>query len=119
MRTFRVDSVQQVAPEDDCFSRPRGFSVREYLERTMRDSLPFTIEIHLASRAADVVRDSQGHWMEISDHADGSITTHFGAVDLNWVTGWVLSFGALAKVVKPPELVTRVRAAAEGALTRY
>ena len=119
MRTFRVDRMQEVKRLEDCFTMPRDFSVHEYLERTMRDELPYTVLVHLGSNVADGVREWHGHWMEITDYADGSITARFGVANLGWVTGWVLSFGAAAKVLEPPELIDRVRAAATGALRRY
>jgi len=58
-------------------------------------------------------------WMEIADHADGSITVHFPVAGLDWATGWVLRHGPAAKVLEPPELAARVRTAAEGVLRRY
>jgi hypothetical protein len=68
---------------------------------------------------APQVRERQGHWMQITDHADGSITARFGVATLDWVTGWVLSYGSMARVLEPPELIARVRETAEGALRRY
>jgi len=65
------------------------------------------------------VRERHDHWMEIRDHDDGSITARFGVAGLDWAAGWVLSYGSLAKVVEPPELITRVCEAAKGALRRY
>ncbi len=119
LRTFRIDRIRQVTPVEDSFAVPRDFSLQEYLERTMRYDLPHTVEVHLAANVAKSVREAHGHWMELADHADGSITARFGVVDLGWVSGWVLSYGAAAKVLEPPELIDRVRAVAEGALQRY
>ena len=77
------------------------------------------VVVRLAARVAQDVREAHGHWMEFTEHADGAITARFGVVDLGWVSGWVLSYGAAARVLEPPELIDRVRAAAEGALGRY
>jgi predicted DNA-binding transcriptional regulator YafY len=119
MRTFRVDRVQQATPLNDSFSVPADFSVREYLERTMRFEPNYTVTVHLEASVAFEVRERHGHWMEITDHADGSITARFGVAGLDWTTGWVLSYGSLAKVLEPPELIAHVCEAAEGALQRY
>jgi predicted DNA-binding transcriptional regulator YafY len=119
MRTFRIDRIREVTPANEYFSVPRDFALAEYLERTMRYELPYTVVVHLAARVAESVRDAHGHWMTFVSHADGSISARFGVVDLGWVSGWVLSYGAAAKVLEPPELIDRVRAAAEGALGRY
>jgi len=119
MRTFRVDRIQKVRSLEQRFTRPRDFSVREYLTRMMRFEPNYKVTVHLAADVAPQVRERQGHWMHITDHADGSITARFGVATLDWVTGWVLSYGSAAKILQPPELIARVREAAEGALRRY
>ncbi|MBN1887326.1 MAG: YafY family transcriptional regulator [Thermoflexales bacterium] len=116
LRTFRVDRIQQVAELKDPFVIPRNFSVREYLERTMRFEPIYTVVVRLDAHVAFHARERHGHWMEITDHADGSITARFGVSDLDWTTGWVLSYGAAARVIEPRELIERIRGAAEGAL---
>jgi predicted DNA-binding transcriptional regulator YafY len=57
--------------------------------------------------------------MEISENDDSSLDARFGATTFNWIVGWVLSYGAAARVLEPPELIARVRRAAEGALGQY
>jgi predicted DNA-binding transcriptional regulator YafY len=118
-RTFRLDRIRQVTSLDESFVVPDDFSVREYLENSMRFEPNQTVVVQLDGRAAPRVRERHGHWMEISDHADGSITARFGVTSLDWTIGWVLSHGASAKVLEPPELVARVCEAAQGALRRY
>ena len=119
MRTFRVDRIREASPAEGYFTIPREFSLKEYLDTSMRDRLPHTVVVHLAARVAQDVREAHGHWMAFTEHADGAITARFGVVDLGWVSGWVLSYGAAARVLEPPELIDRLRAAAEGALGRY
>jgi predicted DNA-binding transcriptional regulator YafY len=77
------------------------------------------VVVRLDASVAFKVRERHGHWMEITDQADGSITARFGVASLDWATGWVLSYGSLAKVLEPPELIARVCEAAKGALARY
>jgi predicted DNA-binding transcriptional regulator YafY len=119
MRTFRVDRIQEVTSLADRFTVPRDFSVREYIERTMSFAPNYTVVVDLEADAAPEVRERHGHWMEITEQDDGSITVRFGVANLDWTTGWVLSYGAAAKALEPPELVVRVCEAAEGALQRY
>jgi len=119
LRTFRVDRIQQATSVKDRFTVPRDFSVREYLARSMRFEPAYTVEVHLEASVAPDVRERHGHWMEVTDHADGSITVRFGVAGLAWATGWVLTHGPAAKVLEPPELAARVRAAAEGIVGRY
>lgn len=119
MRTFRVDRIQQVAPLDEQFAVPRDFSVREYLRRSTNFEPAYTVVVHLAASAAPDVRERHGHWMEMTDHDDGSVTVRFGVAGLDWAAGWVLSQGPEATALEPPELIQRVRLAAAGIVKRY
>jgi len=119
MRTFRVDRIQQVETLVDSFAVPRDFSVREYLERTMRFEPNYSVVVHVQASAALQVKERHGHWMEITDHEDGSVTARFGVAGLDWATGWVLSYGSAARVLEPPELIAGIREAAKGALRQY
>lgn len=119
LRTFRVDRIQGIEALEERFTVPRDFSVREYMERTMRSELAYKVEVHLEAEVAQAVREWHGDWTEIVDHPDGSITARFNVADLDWVSGWVMGFGLAAKVLKPPELVERVQTAAQGVLQRY
>lgn len=119
MRTFRVDRIQDVTPLKDRFTLPRDFSVREYLERTMSFEPNYTVIVHLEASVASQVRERHSHWMEITDHDDGSITARFGVAKLDWATGWVLSYGSVARALEPPELIAHVQEAAREALRQY
>ena len=119
MRTFRVDRIQDATTLEDRFTKPRDFSVREYLGRSMDFAPAHRVVVRLEADAVPSVRERRGHWMDLTDEMDGSITARFGVSNLDWVTGWVLSYGAAAQALEPPELIARVREAAAGALSRY
>jgi predicted DNA-binding transcriptional regulator YafY len=119
MRTFRVDRIRQAASLEETFTMPRDFSVREYLERAMRFEPNYTVVVHLEASVALQVRERHGHWMEITDQADGSIIARCGVATLDWATGWVLSHGSAATALEPPELIARLREVAQGAVRRY
>ena len=119
LRTFRVDRIQHAESSGDTFDVPDDFSVREYLARWMRFEPVHTVVVRLQAAAASDARERHGHWMEIAGETDGSVTARFGAANLDWATGWVLGYGASARVLEPPELIARVRQAAKGALRQY
>jgi predicted DNA-binding transcriptional regulator YafY len=119
MRTFRVDRIRQVESLQERFVMPDGFSVREYMAHTMRYESAYKVVVCLEAGVAQSVREWHGHWADIADHDDGSITVRFGTANLDWAAGWVLGYGSAARVLEPPELVARVREAAEGVLQRY
>ena len=57
--------------------------------------------------------------MELTEQPDGAVIARFGVHNLEWTTGWVLGQGVAAEVIEPPQLIERVRQAAQGALQRY
>ncbi len=119
LRTFRVDRIQEATPLKQHFHRPRDFSAREYIQRTMQAEALQTAAVQLNAAVAHIVRERYGHWMQLTEHADGSITARFGISDLDWPAGWVLSWGAAAKVLEPPELVARVHSEAQAIAGQY
>ena len=119
VRTFRVDRIQETVALDQTFSVPKDFSVREHLARTLRTEPQYRITVSLEPSIVTKARDLYGHWMDFADQHDGSAIVQFGGHNLDWATGWVLSLGSAARVIEPPELVTRVVEAAQGALQRY
>jgi len=119
MRTFRVDRIQEVESREENFTMPRDFDAREYMARTMQTEWKYNVLVCLDASVAQHVREWNGRWMEIAEREDGSITAQFGTADLDWATGWVLSYGSAAEALEPPELVERVREAAKSVLRQY
>ncbi|MDF1514340.1 MAG: YafY family protein [Anaerolineae bacterium] len=119
MRTFRVDRIKKADAVNRRFAIPEAFSAREYLEHTMQFEDNFHIKIHMDNEIAPYIRENHGHWAQLDDHPDGSVTVSFGTSGLEWVTGWVLSYGTHALVLEPPELIQRVRDVTRGIASRY
>ena len=119
MRTFRVDRILDVVPQDETFSLPRGFDVREHMEQSMRFESAYAVVVQIDASAAPEVRERFGTWMQLEAQSDGSVIAQFEAATLDWATGWVLGRGSSAQALEPPELVARVREAALGVLERH
>ncbi len=118
-RTFRIDRIQEAVALDESFHMPADFSVRDYLDRTLWREPNYQVVVHLDPDVSTKVRDLHGHWIEIADQPGGGAIARFGVYNLDWATGWVLGLGAAARVLSPPELVSRVYEAAQGALQQY
>jgi predicted DNA-binding transcriptional regulator YafY len=119
LRTFRLDRIEKAVQSKQAVTMPDDFSVREYLARTLVVEPRYQVVVRLGPSAATMTRDQHGHWMDLREKPDGSSVARFGVNTLGWVTGWVLSHGAAATVIAPPELIARVVNAAKGALQRY
>lgn len=118
MRTFRVDRIQALEPLEAAFQLPSDFSVREFLAAMTGPPEPvYQVEVRFSSEIAPRVAERRGAWQDLIEHPDGSVTVVFPTADLDWPTWWVLSYGAAARVISPPELAERVRQAA-GAVAR-
>ena len=77
------------------------------------------VVVRFSPSIAALIREDRAPWMQVADQDDGSILVQFGVSTLEWVVGWVLSYGGVAKVLEPPELIERVHKAAQGALQQY
>lgn len=119
LRTFRVDRIIALERQTGTFIILDDFSIRDYLDETMRQEPTFSVLVELDVTLAPQVREWHSHWMEITDHDDGSITARFDAADLDWATRWTLQQGPGAKVLSPPELAERVQRAARDILGQY
>jgi predicted DNA-binding transcriptional regulator YafY len=118
-RTFRIERIQHAAPLAEGYSIPRDFDVRAYLRESMAYERPYTVRVCVDAAAAARVRQHHGGWMELCEGDDGAVIASFAVATLDWAERWALSLGQAARVLEPPELVARVRAAAEGILRRY
>ena len=119
MRMFRVDRIQALQARAERFTLPRDFDAHAYLETSTEYAQSYHVVVWLDARVAPIVREYSGAWMDLTEHDDGAVTAHFDANDLNWATGWVLSYGSMARALEPPELVTRVRAEAQRVVDCY
>jgi len=119
MRTFRIDRIRKCKTLDEPFTLPKNFNAKAYMEESMRWENRYQVVVRIESEAAADMRERESEWMKVTDNPDGSVTVRFDVDDLNWATGWVLSWGQLAKALAPPELIGRVMEAAQEVLDRY
>jgi len=119
MRTFRIDRVNDLQILDEGFEIPHDFDAKAYLEETMRFDNQIDVVVRMDEEVAPQMRERSSDWMQVSDHPDGSVTVRFDVDNLNWATGWVLSWGKYARALEPPELVERVKRSARELLEVY
>jgi len=119
LRTFRIDRVNDLQTLDESYVIPHDFDAKAYLEETMRWENRIDVVVQMDEEVAPQMRERSSDWMRVSDNPDGSVTVHFDVDNLNWATGWALSWGKYAKVLQPPELVDRVKQAARELLDVY
>jgi len=119
MRTFRVDRIEDVTALEQVYAPPQSFSVREYLEKSMRYEPRYQVLVRMHGQALARARQGRSAWLHVEAQPDGSALIGFGSDDLGWATGWVLSWGPEAQALEPPELVAAVQKAARGISAVY
>jgi predicted DNA-binding transcriptional regulator YafY len=119
LRTFRVDRIKELKTLEEHFQYPRDFDAKTYLEETMRWENRYQVAVRMAPDVATEMRQRASDWMKVSDNPDGSVTVRFDVDNLDWATGWVLSWGQLVRALEPPELVSSIRKSAQALLAQY
>lgn len=120
VRDFRTDRIQKLQVQSEIFSGHADFSLRRYLEEQKSCDQPFEMaQIRFRPEAMDRVRRER-YWglIEEKPERDGIVT---GVLDfsLEWLAGWVLSFGTLAEVLAPDRLKQLVAAEAVAVAAKY
>ena len=119
LRTFRIDRIRDCTVLGQTFRLPRDFDAKTYLEDTMRWDNQYEVVVRLEEEIAPRIREMASDWMRVSDNVDGSVTVRFDVDNLNWATGWVLSWGRLARALEPPALIERVKNTARDVIDQY
>jgi predicted DNA-binding transcriptional regulator YafY len=119
MRTFRIDRINDLQTLDETFTFPRDFDAKAYLEESMQWENQYQIEVWASEEVAPQMNERAGDWMKVTNNLDGSCIVRFDADNLDWATGWVLSWGKYVKALSPPQLVGRVLEAARDITAVY
>lgn len=114
MRHFNLDRIDGAEMLSEKYRIPRNFNVQTYFQSTFGIFSPgkeqYRVEIEFSGSASQTVKHSFWHsTQKFHDQKDGTTIMHVVLNDLEEVKSWVLSFGALARVLQPPELVAMVR----------
>lgn len=113
MRDFRLDRMVDWEVHEEVFSGHDDFSLNDFLEEAIRGKQlnPATLIFH--PQVMDRVRNEMMcTQIEETRLPDGRIRIDTLTGSLEWLAGWVLSFGTQVEVAHPLELRSMVRNAA-------
>ncbi|THI84706.1 MAG: transcriptional regulator [Nitrospira sp. CG24A] len=122
LRMFSVERIHRVDVTDDRFDMPSDFSWEAQSRRLfgLIDEPIKTVRIWFSSDVAYLLKERQWHpTQSLKLQKDKSVIVTFQAGGLEEITSWILSWGADAKVLSPPELVQSVRAHLTAAHKQY
>jgi proteasome accessory factor B len=122
LRMFAVERIHRVQLTEDSFDMPSDPSW-EALPRNafgLIDEAPKTVRIWISPDVAYLLKERQWHpTQSLKQQKDKSVIVTFQAGGLDEIATWVLSWGANAKVLDPPELVKEVKSQLARATSRY
>lgn len=123
LRTFAPARILEVRPTGRTFIRPARFSPDQILRGSFgvrSGTGHYHVVLHFVAPAADYIREKKWHESQrIRERRDGSLELHLELTSLEEIAPWVLSWGGQARVLRPRELILRVRDAAQRLLTLH
>ncbi len=113
-RHFKIDRIRDVTLLASSFERPTDFDLQRHLEHSLgvyQATAPLTeVRIRFAPDTARYVTEHRWHHsQQLEEQPDGSLIVTLQLGNLTEVKNWVLSFGANAEALAPPELVNTIR----------
>lgn len=121
MRTFAVERIKQLSPLDEHFQPLPADQARVFADSLgVHTGKPERIEIEFAPAAAQHVLEREWHRsQQVTARPDGSVRlTMTVCVDFS-LQAWILSFGPLARVLRPARLADRIFEQIEEAREQY
>ncbi len=127
-RAFAFDRMSGLeAKSEDRFELPADFTIGDWLQGDFgvaRSPRASKLLVEFEPRAADAVRARRVHpSQKLAVAADGRVRASFTIPDapevLAELKSWILSFGAAARVLEPPELVGEIADDLRRAADRY
>ena len=120
VRTFAVDRIKSVSVTEERFEPVESDEAVFAHSLGVHHGTPERVEIVFEPRIAPYVRERMWHSSQtVRDEPDGRITVTLNVSNDFALRSWILSFGALAKVVTPPELAEAIAAETEKTASRY
>ena len=124
VRTFVLDRMQDTQIQHtEHFDLPEDFAIDEYFQGELgmfKSGERHKVVVDFDAQGAEYARMRTVHpTQKLSPLPGGGVRLTMTVGSLLPVTSWVLEWGQRAKVVGPPELVTRVEAELRAALDQY
>lgn len=120
---FRVDRIRQLAILPETFMRDPNFDTKTHLDAIFQaevGSEPIEVAIWFDAATAPYVRERRWHPTQtIEMNPDGSLTLCMTVRGINDLKRWVLGYGRGAKVLKPQELIDKMKQEIVGMVKHY
>lgn len=113
-RHFKIERVRDVEVYSETFTSPEEFDLETHLQNSLgiyQSASPLTnVRLWFSAEVARYVTEHRWHHsQQITEQPDGSLLVDLKLSDLTELKSWVLSFGANARALVPPQLVNAIR----------
>ncbi len=121
IRHYRVDRMRNVTALERTFLPDPGFDISKYTSKLfhMYSGEERNVEIEFDNHLINVVIDRFGLNVPITRHTENTFRISTPAVISDGLVRWLLTWGADAKVLNPPELVKRIKEETEKMRKQY
>ena len=120
VRTFAVDRIKSLSVTEERFEPVESDETVFAHSLGVHHGTPEPVEIVFEPRIAPYVRERMWHSSQtVRDEPDGRIRVTLHVSNDFALRSWILGFGALAKVLTPPELAEEIAAETEKTTARY
>jgi predicted DNA-binding transcriptional regulator YafY len=112
VRMFAVERIRSITLTDHPYQMPLGFNVEDYVQDALMVMRGRRIDVELlfSKTAAAWMKDKLWHSsQEITSLKDGRLRMTLKVADNDELVGWILSFGSQVRVVRPENLLLKVR----------
>lgn len=107
LRDFRTDRISRLELENETYSPHEEFSLVQYLQTCKENKVEVAYLRFNCTAMERVRRESKCGILGEKSEGDSVLVT-FVTCSLDWLTGWIFSFGSHAEVLAPKELRDRV-----------
>ncbi len=115
IRDFRAGRIRDAELLPDHFVRPKGLAPEiDDIERP-----PQEVRVWIEASILPWAREAPAFGFEREESVEGGAVFVYSCWDLRRLLPWLLSWGASARVVSPPEVVARLRREAEALVRAY
>ena len=120
VRTFSVDRIRGLSLHEERFTPAENLDAAFAHSIGVNEGPPEHIEIAFEPRIAPYVRERQWHASQKNtDRKDGGIVLSLDVCNDWALRSWILSFGPLARVLKPAALAAQIKDEVDRASARY
>ncbi len=119
VRDFRTDRICKLQVQPEFFSGHDDFSLQRYLDEAAREGKFVTARVRFKPEIMERVRREWScRLVDEKTDPEGVVVTLLG-YSLEWLAGWVLSYGSKAEAVAPEQFKALVAAEAESMAAQY